>query len=87
MCIEMLPNYNHTVIVNFSTVSQYTNEDDNIFITINNELPPLVPIQSPQQDFEYLHLINLRFNVTSNLASKFIRRSQTVKIRNGHFSG
>ena len=58
MCIEMLPNYNHTVIVNFSTGSQYTNEDDNIFININNELPPLVPIQSPQQDFEYLHLIN-----------------------------
>jgi hypothetical protein len=60
MCIEMLPNYNHTVVVNFSTVSQHT--DDNIFINIHDELPPLIPIQSPQMDFEYLRLIN-QFNL------------------------
>ena len=51
----MLPNYKHTVIMNFSTVSQHT--DDNIFINIHTELPPLIPIQSPHLDFEYLRLI------------------------------
>lgn len=56
MCVEMLPNYNHTMIVNLSIVSPI--EDDNIFINIRDDPPPLVPIQSPQQDFEYLHLID-----------------------------
>ena len=56
MCVEMLPNYNHTMIVNFSIVSP--DEDDNIFVNIHGDPPPLVPIQSPRMDFEYLHLIN-----------------------------
>lgn len=56
MCVEMLPNYNHTMIVNFSIVSPH--EDDNIFVNIHGDPPPLVPIQSPRMDFEYLHLIN-----------------------------
>lgn len=56
MCIQMTPDYNDTMIVNLSLVSH--DEDDNIFINIHNEPPPLVPIQSPHMDFEYLHLIN-----------------------------
>ena len=56
MCVEMLPDYNHTMIVNLSLVSQ--DEDDNIFVNIHGDPPPLVPIQSPRMDFEYLHLIN-----------------------------
>ena len=52
----MTPDYNHTMIVNISIVLQ--DEDDNIFINIRDDPPPLVPIQSPRMDFEYLHLIN-----------------------------
>ena len=59
MCVEMLPNYNHTMIVNFSIVSP--DEDDNIFVNIHGDPPPLVPIQSPRMDFEYLHLINQNY--------------------------
>ena len=61
MCIEMLPNYNHTVIVNFSTVSQYTNEDDNIFITINNR-----PIKAPNQKLRDKEIINAAEIIASN---------------------
>lgn len=56
MCIQMTHDYNHTMIVNFSIVSP--DEDDNIFVNIHGDPPPLVPIQSPRMDFEYLHLIN-----------------------------
>ena len=52
----MTPDYNHTMIVNISLVLQ--DEDDNIFINIRDDPPPLVLIQSPRMDFEYLHLIN-----------------------------
>jgi hypothetical protein len=56
MCIQMTHDYNHTMIVNLSLVSPI--EDDNIFINIRDDPPPLVPIQSPHMGFEYLHLIN-----------------------------
>jgi len=56
MCIQMTHDYNHTMIVNLSLVLQ--DEDDNIFINIRDDPPPLVPIQSPHMYFEYLHLIN-----------------------------
>jgi len=56
MCIQMTHDYNDTLIINLNIVSPI--EDNNIFINIRDEPPPLVPIQSPHMDFEYLHLIN-----------------------------
>jgi hypothetical protein len=56
MCIQMPNNYNHTMILTFNVSSE--NNDDHIYIDTNDEPPPLVPIQSPYADFEYLHLID-----------------------------
>jgi len=56
MCIQILPSYNSTLLVaNLSIISE---ENDNIYIDTNNNPPLLIPIQSPQMDFEYLHLID-----------------------------
>jgi len=55
MCIQMTThNYNHTLIVN----SNITPDDHHIYIDTNDAPPPLIPIQSPDADFEYLHLID-----------------------------
>jgi hypothetical protein len=53
MCIQMTThNYNHTLIVNI------TPDDHDIYIDTNDAPPPLIPIRSPDADFEYLHLID-----------------------------
>mgnify|MGYP007096400678 FL=1 len=53
MCIQMTT-HNHTLIVN----SNIAPEDHHIYIDTNDTPPPLIPIQSPDADFEYLHLID-----------------------------
>lgn len=51
-------NYNHTLVVNININSNITPDDHHIYIDTNDALPPLIPIQSPDADFEYLHLLN-----------------------------
>lgn len=53
-------NYNHKLIVNINTNinSSIRPEDEYVYIDTNAAPPPLIPIQSPNEDFEYLHLID-----------------------------
>ncbi len=55
MCIQVPYNYNHSIIVTLNITQE---ENDLVYINTNDEPPPLVPVEAPHIDFEYLQILN-----------------------------